>query len=577
MLKELVDILSGQDEYAIDLETSGLDPLSDTIIGISFACGGDADAWYIPFSGEKAFSRLETFDALRPIFLDESKIAIFFNGKFDLKFLKRSGIEFRNRIADVQIAAWLLDENRMYETKYFSLKTLALLDLGITMKTYEQVVEEFGTESDEFAEYGKDDSRRTLQLWELYLPQIENQGLEKIFWEMKMPMVDILADMELTGIKLDCEYLMKVKKDLAKKLIPIQDKIYKLAGKEFLVSSSQQVGEVLFKDLNIPHDGILVGKSGKISTEEKYLKPLKKKNKIVKLILEWRGISKILSTYTDKFVKRVKEDGRIHANFHQVRTVTGRLSSSDPNMQNISKDPKIGIRKSFTCDDGHVLICGDLSQIELRIMAHRSKDWVMTDAYSRGADLHQTMADNAHVSRDDAKGINFGFLYGMGAKKFSEKYDHSLQKSYRFRENFFEVYSRIKFYHQKVYSQALKTGMVKTICGRPRRFDTSQGDPRGDIFRQSINAVIQGSAADIFDIIMRNYVRELNKKIKEDPRFEDVKPVIQVHDELVVDSPEEIAQVAADMLKSVMENSIKLSVPIVADISMGKTWSEAKE
>ena len=432
-------------------------------------------------------------------------------------------------------------------------------------------------------EYAAEDADVTLKLKNVLEPMLKKEGLDKLFYEIEMPLVRVLAEMEITGVNVDKVALQSSSVVLSGQIEKLEKEIYELAGMEFNVSSARQVGEVLFERLKIDEKAKKT-KTGQYSTTEDILEKLRSKHPIVGKILELRGIRKLLSTYINALPELINpRTGKIHTSFNQTITATGRLSSSNPNLQNIPIRDEVGkeIRRAFVPDEGSLFFSADYSQIELRIMADLSGDEHMIEAFTSGADIHAATAAKIYklpideVSKDmrrKAKTANFGIIYGISVFGLAERLNIPRSESKQLIEGYFESYPHVKEYMEKSIEIARKNGYVETICGRKRMLpdiNSHNSVVRGYAERNAINAPIQGSAADIIKIAM---IRIFNRFEKENLK---TKMILQVHDELNFNVPENELERVRNIVREEMENAWTLKVPLIADSGVGNNWLEA--
>ena len=595
-LRECVSILKDEDVFGIDLETTGLDPKYDKIIGIALGSHKSNKQWYFKTVGDKSMPLVVLKDTLSPVFLDGSKLAVFHNAKFDLKMLMTHDWPFYCRIGDSMILAYTLDDNRAGTGRLALKGKGGLVDelFDIELGTWEESALAGGLFGKDETIYAKQDVEYTLKCWYKLHSGLSRQGLDKLFYEIDMPIVRILAEMELTGIKVDVNYLADYKKSLQDKLDQIEKEVLALVGKPIKIGSPEQLSKYLFDDLDgpklEPKHGMVRGKNGLYSTSEGLLSKYDQECNIVSGVLGWRGVKKLLSTYVEPFLEIASKDpdGRIYTQFLQTRTLTGRFASKDPNLQNIprpSKGDKYSMRGAFIVPDGKKMIVADYSQLELRLMAHRSQDSSMLEIYKNNGDIHSNTQNALGLAPEDrviAKGVNFGLLYGMSAQGLqrtlwdSARQARTLEECQRWRLGFFRAYPGIVRYHSIVADNLKKCGYTKTLFNRRRRVYEDMKRDFEHAYRMALNCTIQGSAADIVKLAMRDFDRSIKRNSMKDKRWEDVKMLLQVHDEIVVEAPEEIATDVSLQLKHDMENAVKLSIPLTAEPKIGNSWVECK-
>lgn len=571
-----------------DIETSGLDVFGSRIVGISLAVEPHK-AWYIPFTQSRDRNRVESEYAaiLKPLFECESTIKVGQNMKFDILFLKTLGIEVRGFKGDTMLLHYLLDPEARHNMNalaerylnYSPIEIETLIGRGMQQITMDMV----GLER--IAEYAAEDADITLQLYNCLRPIVEKEGLWELYCAIEEPMIDVLVDMEFTGVKIDSNLLRDYSATLSAELVQLEQRIREMAGEPNLnVNSGRQLGDVLFSKMRIAEKPKMT-KTKQFCTDEEYLKGFATEHEIVRTILEYRGVKKLLSTYIDALPLLVNPvTGHIHTSYNQAVTATGRLSSSNPNLQNIPIRDAIGrpIREAFipsTTD--RLLLSADYSQVELRLMAHLSGDSSLCEAFENGEDIHAATAAkiyNKSISevtpeeRRRAKTANFGIIYGISAFGLSQRLDISRTEAKELIEGYFTSYPKVKQYMDRVVSEAHQTGSVTTIYSRRRYLegiDSRNANTRALAERNAINAPIQGSAADIMKKAMVGVYRSFKSQgIRS-------KLILQVHDEIVVDLIPSEREAVERIIREQMEGAAKLSVPLVVDIGVGKNWLEA--
>lgn len=583
--KELIGILQGKKEIAFDTETTNIDSMYAEIVGMSFSVR-EKEAFYValPDNRENAKEILEDF---RSIFEDKSKLLIGQNLKYDLQILWNYGIQVECQLFDTMIAHYLIQPESRHGMDH-----LAEVYLNYQTVPIEQVIGEKGKNQknmrdllpSDISDYACEDADITLQLKNVLEKELETFQLKKLFEEVEMPLLPVLQKMEDEGIRIDVDYLHTMSTQFEGELLQLQDKIIQLAGIDFNIDSPKQLGEVLFDHLKIDSKAKKT-KTGQYKTSEEILDNYADKHEIVPLILEYRQLRKLKSTYIDPLPELIHpKDGRVHTSFMQAVTATGRLSSNNPNLQNIPVRTERGraIRAAFIAkDENHVLLSADYSQIELRVIAALSKDENMIQAFKQGHDIHKATAARVfnvafeEVERDQrsaAKAVNFGIIYGQSAFGLSKNLGISRTEAKSIIDNYFEQYSAIKEYMEISIKSARELGYVETILGRRRYLPditSANAVVRGFAERNAINAPIQGSAADIIKIAMV----KVNDMLKRENLK--TKMLLQVHDELIFDVPKEEEAVAMDLIKKEMEAAYQFSIPLVADASYGKNWLEA--
>ena len=546
----------------------------------------EKEAWYVPIP--------ENFDEAQKIVsqfaeaLENEKIEkIGQNIKFDTVVLRKYQIKVQGPLFDTMIAHYLLNPELRHNMDYLSetylkYKPVSIEELigakGKNQLTMRQVPVA------QVAEYAAEDADITLQLKNFFAPELKKAGLESLFYDMEMPLIHVLEEMEVTGIALDTEALKQSSQELTQTLIRLEEEIYELAGTTFNINSTKQVGEILFDRLQIMEKAKKT-KTGNYTTNEETLEKLRSKHPIIGKLLEYRGIKKLLSTYIDSLPELINpQTGKIHTSFNQTVAATGRLSSSNPNLQNIPIRDEMGkeIRRAFTADnDQCVFFSADYSQIELRIMAHLSEDPNMIEAFNSGADIHAATAAKIYNvplemvtgdMRRKAKTANFGIIYGISVFGLSERLNIPRGEAKELIDGYFKTYSRIKAYMDECIHLAKEKGYVETIFKRKRYLpDINSGNAivRGYAERNAINAPIQGSAADIIKIAMiRIYKRFEEEKLRS-------KMILQVHDELNFNVYKEEKEQVKKIVLEEMEGACKLRVPLIADCGEGFSWLEA--
>lgn len=584
-ISELVGKLLNQKMICFDTETTGLDPNNSELVGISFAVKPH-EAWYIPIS-DKYHEAQRIVQVLKPLFESGSILKIGQNIKFDINILSWYDIQVAGPFFDTMIAHYLLQPDMRH-----NMDVLSETYLNYEPVSIEELIGKKGKKQlsmrdidiELVKEYACEDADITLQLKNVFEPSLKKTGTHKLFDKTEMPLVPVLASMELEGIKLDVVALNEFSKQLEKEIIKIETTIFELADTEFNIASPKQLGEVLFEKLAITSKPKKT-KTGQYKTGEDILTKLIFKHPIVEEILEYRSLTKLKSTYIDALPALVNpRDGRIHTSFNQAVAATGRLSSNNPNLQNIPIRSEKGreIRKAFIPrNDNFVLLAADYSQIELRIIAHLSKDKAMIEAFKDGRDIHTATAARVYgveyheVTQDmrrNAKTVNFGIVYGISAFGLSERLGIPRREAAEIINNYFEKYPEVKKYMNDTIAFAKENGYVETIMGRRRYLNdinSANSVVRGFAERNAINAPIQGSSADMIKVAMINIYNEFLKKgIK-------TKMILQVHDELVFDLLKDEENIVRQIVEKNMINAIKIDVPVVVDMNTGNTWLEA--
>ncbi|MDD6208971.1 MAG: DNA polymerase I [Bacteroidales bacterium] len=568
-----------------DTETTGVDPITAQLVGMSFAFR-EHEAYYLPVP-EDFDTTVKILQSIQPILENPEILKIGQNIKFDILVLKKYGIEVAGKLFDTMISHYLINPELRHGMDYLAeiylnYQTIHIEELigpkGKNQKCMRQVP------VDIICDYAAEDADITLQLKNILEKELKKQDLESLFYDIEMPLVYVLADMEWTGVKLDTKALNQSAEELRNRLDEIGKEIFEAAGNEFNINSAKQVGEILFDKLKIVEKAKKT-KTGQYTTSEETLENLRGKHSIVGKILEYRGLKKLLSTYIDALPELINpQTGKIHTSFNQTVTATGRLSSSNPNLQNIPirDDEGREIRKAFVASSpDHCFFSADYSQIELRIMAHLSQDPTMIEAFSNNEDIHASTAakiyniesgDVTHEMRRKAKTANFGIIYGISVFGLSERLTIPRGEAKELIDGYFNTYPKVKEYMDKSIEFCREHGYVETLLHRKRfipDITSKNAIVRGYAERNAINAPIQGSAADIIKIAM---IRIFNRLKEENLQS---KMTLQVHDELNFD----VLNCEADRVKEIvvneMENAIKLTVPLSVDYGIGNNWLEA--
>ena len=578
-IKNLVAVLQGAKEICLDTETTGTDPIKARLVGVSFSIK-EGQGWYVP-----VYEKQEALELLRPIYENPDIIKVGQNLKYDLQVLQNHGIELRGPMFDTMIAHYLLHPEMRHGMDYLAeaylhYQTIHIDELIGTGKNQKSMAE---LSPEEVYVYACEDTDITLRLKNLFAPELEKEGLMKLFQEIEMPLMPVLAYMERNGVCIDTEGLRETSVLYSEEMQRIEEEIYQLAGVHFNISSPKQVGEVLFDQMKITNKPKKT-KTGQYATTEEILVSLKSKSPIVGKILEYRGLKKLLSTYIDALPELINPDtGHIHTSFNQTVTTTGRLSSSNPNLQNIPVRDEQGkeVRKAFIPEAGQEFFCADYSQIELRIMAHLSGDENLIEAFNAGQDIHAATAAKIfhkaleEVTSDErrkAKTANFGIIYGISAFGLAERLDVSRTEAKELIDGYFLTYPGVKEYMEKSIAMAREKGYTETIfkrrCYLPD-INSNNANVRGNAERNAINSPIQGSAADIIKIAMiRVYQRMKAEGIRS-------KMILQVHDELCFTVlPEEKDRLQKIVVEE-MQNAVQMRIPLIADTGWGSNWLEA--
>ena len=583
--KSLIKTLASAKSVCFDTETTGLDAQKAELVGIAFSSKA-GEGFYYPISADYETAKKELAD-FQPIFKDAEKQLVAQNLKYDLAILKRYGIEFKGKFFDTMIAHYLIQPDMKHGMDFLaetylhyhpvSIETL----IGRKGKNQKSMRD---LEPEAISDYACEDADITFQLKELFEPQIDKLNLKKLFYNIEIPLVEVLADMENEGINLDIKALKIFSEELETDLIRLEKEIHDMSGEQFNVDSPKQLGEVLFEKMAITEKAKKT-KTGQYSTSEETLSKLADKHEIIGVILEYRSLKKLKSTYVDALPELVNENThRLHTNYMQTVAATGRLSSTNPNLQNIPIRTEKGreIRKAFIPrNNDYTLLAADYSQIELRIIAALSKDESMISAFQSGDDIHAATAskvfevDIKEVTREmrsKAKMVNFGIIYGISAFGLSQRLNIPRGEAAEIIESYFKKYPSIKAYMDNAVATAKEKGYVETIMERRRYLtdiNAKNAVVRGFAERNAINAPIQGSAADIIKIAMIDIHKELTKKGLRS------KLLLQVHDELVFDVLKEELAIIQPIIKEKMENAVKIAVPLTVEMNNAINWLEA--
>ena len=593
-LRELTDALSQAHVIAFDTETTSTDPMKAKLVGISLAVR-EGQGWYIPVghAGADQLPLEHIIAALRPG-LESGRITkVGHNAKYDMAVLTRYGVSVQGLNFDTMMAEFLIDPG----SRTLGLKSLAWSRLAVEMTQIEDLIGKGKKQItmdqvpvEQAAPYAAADADVSLRLRARQEPELREKGLWKLFTEVEMPLVPVLMDMEMTGVLIDAPYLHEMSGTLTRRLNDIEREIYTLVGHDFNINSTQQLADVLFGQLGLKAPGGRKTATGKESTAVDVLESLRGQHPVIELILEQRQLSKLKGTYIDALPELVNaETGRVHTSFNQAGAVTGRLSSSEPNLQNIPIRTDLGrqVRRAFIASPGHVLMSADYSQVELRILAHLCGDPGLRSAFARGEDIHATTAAAifgvplAQVTSDQrriAKAVNFGLAYGQGAFGLAQTTGLSNTDAQKFIDAYFARFARVRQYVEETKRKASTLGYVETVMGRRRYFPILQSkekDMRTQIARRAaerecINMPVQGSAADIIKVAMLRVHSNLQSQMSK------VKMTLQVHDELVLEVPEEQAKLAQVLVREAMEGAFPMAVPLKVDVKTGRNWDEAK-
>ncbi len=580
-IKELILKLNKEKSICFDTETTGIDPLNSELVGVSFSIK-ENEAFYVTMPTEKDETQ-KRIDLFKDIFENEGIEKIGQNIKYDILVLRNYDIVVKGNLFDTMVAHYLLNPELRHGMDYMALnylnyKTTPIEDLigpkGKKQKSMRDIEPEVASI------YACEDADITLRLKNILHKELKENNLDRLYNDIEAPLIYVLADMEWNGVRLDLEALGNLSKELNEELSVIETKIMEMAGMEFNVNSPKQIGEVLFDVLKIS-DKPKKTKTGQYSTGEEELQKLKTKHPIIEKILEQRGLKKLLSTYIDAFPQLVDaKTGKVHTSFNQTVAATGRLSSTNPNLQNIPIRDERGkeMRRVFIADEDSQFVSSDYSQIELRIMAHLSGDKNMIEAFNNNQDIHAATAAKIFKvpieevnsdMRNKAKTANFGIIYGITPFGLSERLNIPRGEARDLIDEYFAMFPDVKEYMDKSIEIARKEGYVETIYGRKRYLadiNSRNAIVRGYAERNAINAPIQGSAADIIKVAMIRIYKELLK------RELDTKMILQVHDELNFNVPNNELEEVKQIISTEMENACKLSVPLKTDIGVGDNW-----
>jgi len=590
-LSSLIEKIKQKGLVSIDTETTGQDPLQAELVGISFSCE-DNEATYLPMAhayeaAPEQLDRSKALETLRDV-LEKREIAkIGQNIKYDALVLRSHGVALQGIHFDTMIASYVINPSqRQHNLNYLAqhylnhkmLSYQALVGAGKKKKSFSEI------EVEKAKAYSCEDADVTLQLMSVLQKALESDRNQDLFYDMEMKLVPALMDMESAGILIDVSFFHEMSGRFALQIKEIEEEIYEEAGMEFNIKSPQQLGYVLFEKLQLPAQKKTI-KTKSYSTDVKVLKKLSAlPHKTPKLLLRYRTLSKLKSTYLDALVKMVNPStGRVHTSFNQTVTATGRLSSSNPNLQNIPVRGEEGreIRKGFVAEKGHYLLSADYSQVELRVLAHYSGDPSFVEAFENGEDIHaRTASEILEVSteavtpdmRRIAKAINFGIIYGMGAQRLSEELGIDVKTAKKYIEAYYKRYQGVTKYREKMIDLAREKGYVRTLFNRRRylpEINHSQQRFRAEAERMAINTPIQGTAADLIKKAMINIHERLGRE-----NFR-TKMILQVHDELLFEVKEDETDLIRSMVKEEMEGVHRLDVPLKVDLKLGRNWDEA--
>jgi len=582
----LIQLLSKENSICFDTETTGIDANEAELVGMSFSIK-KYEGYYVPIPADRTEAQ-SIVDEFKPLFENEKIAKVGQNIKYDALMLKWCGVEVKGKYFDTMVAHYLLEPELRHNMNF-----LAQSYLGYGCVSIETLIGKKGKNQltmrdvpvEKVGEYAAEDADVTLQLQSELQPLLKEEDLEKLYDELEEPLINVLVDLEFEGIKLNSEFLNDYSKELEAEVESLKKDIHEEAGIEFNIASPKQVGEVLFEKMEIPYRWRKT-KTGQYSTDESKLTELAKEYPFVEKIQTYRGLAKLKSTYVDALPNMVNpKTGRIHSSFNQALAATGRLSSNNPNLQNIPIRTEQGrkVRKAFVPrDKDHILLAADYSQIELRLIAEISKDEAMLEAFQAGHDIHQATAAKVYGKtleevtpdeRRNAKTVNFSIIYGAGATNLSQQLDIKRKEATELIANYFAQYNGLKNYMDETVEFAREHGYVKTLLGRKRKtrdINSRNGMIRSNAERIAINTPIQGSAADMIKIAMIN----IHKALK-DGNFK-TKMILQVHDELVFDVYKPELEIVKPIIENEMKNAMpNLQVPILVGMDTGENWLEA--
>ena len=583
-MRRICDFFRTKDFLVLDTETTSTSAIDAELVGLSFSVA-EHEAFYVPVPAQREEAQ-KVVDIFRPLYEDEHILKVGQNLKYDLEVLRNYDVHLKGKMWDTMIAHYLIQPELRHNMDYMAevylhYKTIHIDELIGPKGKHQGSMRDLNPK--EVYEYACEDADITLQLKNKLEPELKKHECEDLFYNIEMPLMPVLAEMEMTGVRIDTDSLAETSKQLTQKMLEIEQHIYELAGEQFNIASPMQVGKILFDKLKIVEKAKKT-KTGQYVTSEEVLQQLRHKHEIVGLILDHRGLKKLLGTYIDTLPKLINpRTGHIHTSFNQTITATGRLSSSDPNLQNIPIRGEDGkeIRKAFVPEEGCLFFSADYSQIELRVMAHLSQDANMIAVFRDGKDLHAATAANIYkkgideVTRDErtkSKRANFGIIYGITVFGLAERLDISRDEAKMLIDGYFQTFPDVHDYMEKAKEVARQQGYVTTLFGRRRYLpdiNSQNATVRGFAERNAINAPIQGTAADIIKVAMiRIFQRFQAEGIKS-------KMILQVHDELNFSVlPEEKERVERIVIEE-MQGAFPLSVPLVADSGFGKNWLEA--
>lgn len=587
-LTTLLEELRKTKTFALDLETTSTNPMTGRIVGISFSWNPH-QAVYIPL-GHRSANRVQqlppeqTLALLKPVLEDPELAKGGQNIKYDWILLRRAGINLSGVVFDTMVESYLIDPAR----RTHNLSQIASEYLDHEMISYKKVTDNGKIAFQDVpvkdaTVYACEDADICLMAHHVLMPTLKERDLQNLYEQVEIPLIPVLVDMQLTGIRIDKSRLKEISGDFQQALSKIKGRIYRAAGEEFNIQSHQQLGQILFEKLKLPIQKKTKLKKG-YSTDFEVLTALAPEHELPDLILQYRSLAKLKSTYTDALLELIHpETGRIHTSYNQTVTSTGRLSSSEPNLQNIPirTDEGRKVRSAFVPEEGWLMFSADYSQIELRLLAHYSGDEILVDAFRNDEDIHMRTATEIFQlfpqmitpeMRRQAKVINFGIIYGMGAFRLSKELGISQKMAKTYIEHYFQRYDGVKQFIEATIQQARNTGYTKTLLGRHRwlpQISSSNRNAREFAERTAVNTPLQGTAADLIKLAMIEIFRGLKKTGLK------TRMLLQVHDELVFECPPEELDAAMELVKSDMEGVYRLKVPLKVNVNWGKNWTEA--
>jgi DNA polymerase-1 len=591
-LPDLVTQLRRAPKLAVDTETTSIDAVTADLVGVSIT-DQEGVAWYLPVKapqGEPTLELEQVVEHLAPVLADPEITKIGHNLKYDMKVLSQAGLPVAAPLFDTMVAEWVLNPDSS-----LGLKNQAWTRLGIQMT---EITELIGSGRDQITmaqvpvakamPYAAADADMTFRLAELLEPELVQREQIDLFRDLEMGLLPVLTEMELTGIKVDRAWLNHLSEELTSRLEALENNIYDHAGEVFNINSTQQLSTILFDQLSLPTRGARKTKSGYYSTRASVLENLHGEHPIVDDILAYRELSKLKSTYVDALPELINPaTGRIHTSYNPTGTVTGRISSTNPNLQNIPIRTEEGrrVRRAFVAEDGCLLLGADYSQVELRVMAHVSGDQGLIAAFERDEDIHATTAaavygvpleDVSYEMRSVAKAVNFGLIYGQGAFGLARQINVSVDDAQLFISRYFERFPGVRAYMDQIQHDAAEKGYVETLLKRRRYFPELAAGSRASsrskqaAQRMAINTPIQGSAADIIKLAMIRMHEQLSVEHVR------ARMLLQVHDEVVLEVPEDELAAVTQVVRTTMENAAELCVPLKVDVETGQNWLDMK-